>query len=80
MRYNEVIPLYKKYNVDKAIEIYKDDKSFVCEIFTKCRYLALSYEKNENGPVINEEYLEWIKLHFLIFLSHHRQNCFLLVR
>lgn len=57
----QALPIYKKYNVDKAISVYKDNFSCVIELFKGLRYIILSYEKTEKGPLIDGEYLEWIK-------------------
>lgn len=58
----KVLPLFTKFNTDKAIDIYKDDFSCVIQLNEKLRFLILSYESSEKGPYISEEYFEWVKL------------------
>lgn len=56
-----VLPLFTKFNTDKAIDIYKDDFSCVIELNENLRFLILSYESSEKGPYISDEYFEWVK-------------------
>lgn len=57
----KVEPLFAKFNTDKAVDIYKDNFSCVIELNEKLRFLIMSYESNEKGPYISDEYLEWVK-------------------
>ena len=61
MEKEEVLPLYRKYNVSKAISVYEDGESFVAEIFPGLRFVALCYEKSKSGLNFSEDYKKWLK-------------------
>lgn len=61
MEKGEVLPLYRKYNVSKAISVYEDGESFVAEIFPGLRFVALCYEKSQSGLNFSEDYKKWLK-------------------
>lgn len=58
----KVLPLFTKYNVDKAIEIYSDNFSCVLALSEKLRFIILSYESTPNGPYISDSYFAWVQL------------------
>ena len=61
MEKEDVLPLYKKYGVNKAFAVYGEEESFVAEIFPGLRYVALCYEKSNNGFYFSEDYKQWLK-------------------
>lgn len=61
MEKDDVLPLYKKYGVNKALAVYGKGESFVAEIFPGLRYIALCYEKSKNGFYFSEDYNKWLK-------------------
>lgn len=56
-----VLPLYRKYNVDKAVAVCADGESFIAEIFPWLRYIALCCEKSKNDFYFSEAYKKWLK-------------------
>lgn len=61
MEKGEVLPLYEKYNVGKALSVYGDGRSWTAEIFPGLRYTALCYEKSKEGLYFSEDYKSWLK-------------------
>ena len=57
----QVLPLYKPFGKDKALDTFDDDTTYIAEVFPGLRYIALGYELTERGAQVSAELMEWVR-------------------